>query len=100
MQELAVIRAEYLTPNALFRFNKMEELSRNDGYPEYDALIGRHDFEFPYRNNVWVHPTDKPDAFQVGVTGDTILINVVKQEDEYYINDIYNKEFESFLPIE
>lgn len=100
LQELAAVRAEYLTPNALSRFNKMEELSSNDGYPEYDALIGRHDFEYPYRNDVWVHPTDKPDAFQVGVTGDTILINVVKQEDKYYINDIYNKEFESFLPIE
>lgn len=100
LRELSTIRTEYLTSAALSRFDKMEELSRGDGYPEYDALIGRHDFEYPYRNDVWVRPTDEANTFQVGVTGDTILIHVVKREGKCYIDGIDNKEFDSFLPVE
>lgn len=100
LQELAAIRSDYLTPKALSCFNRMEQLSSNDGYPEYDVLIGRHDFEYPWRSSVSVNPTDQPDVFQVSVLDDSIRINVTEQEGKYYIDDIYNKECESFLPVE
>lgn len=88
LQELAAIRSECLTPHAQSRFKEREEQVRGDGYPEYDALIGRHDFEYPYRKEVWVHPTEGQREFQVGITGDTILVKVVEQEGKYYIDDI------------
>lgn len=100
LQELAAIRSDYLTPKALSCFNRMEQLSSNDGYPEYDVLIGRHDFEYPWCSSVSVNPTDQPDVFQVSVLDDSIRINVTEQEGKYYIDDIYNKECESFLPVE
>ena len=100
LQELAAIRADYLTPKALSCFNRMEQLSRDDGYPEYDALIGRHDFEYPWRSSVRVNPTGQPEVFQVSVLSDTIRINVTEQGGKYYIDDIYNKECDFLQPVE
>lgn len=94
-QELATIRAEYLTPKAQEQFAKAEAFNRVDcGGEGYDLLIGRFDFLNQWRSAIKVNPTDKKGIYCMNYYSTPIWVEVVEKEGKYFINSIYNEDSE------
>lgn len=96
-QELATIRAEYLTPKAQEQFAKAEAFNREDcGSKGYDLLIGRFDFLNQWRSALKFDPTDKKDIYRVSYYSTPIWVEVIEKDGKYYINSINTEDSEPF----
>lgn len=87
--QLASIRTEYLTPNALKQFDAVEkeEFLENNGHG-YDLLILDFDFDNLSRPSIKITPINE-DTYQVSFAKNkTLKIKVVKQGQEYRIDSI------------
>lgn len=86
--QLASLRTEYLTPNALKQFEAEEKEYLKDGEQGYDLLILDFDFDNLWRPLLKITSINE-DTYQVNLSKNKILrIKVVKQGQEYRIDSI------------
>lgn len=86
--QLAALRKEYLTDNALKQFEVAEKEAMIDGERGYDLLICDFDFENLWRPSIKVVPLNK-DTYEVSyMKNKTIKLKVIKQGQSYRIDSI------------
>lgn len=91
--QLASLRTEFLTPNALKQFDEVEkkEFQEDNGHG-YDLLILGFDFDNLSRPSIKMTPINE-DTYQVSFAENkTLKIKVVKQGKEYRIDSISKGE--------
>ena len=87
--QLASLRTEYLTPNALKQFDEVEkkEFLEDNGHG-YDLLILDFDFDNLSRPSIKITPINE-DTYQVSsAENKTLKIKVIKKGQEYRIDSI------------
>jgi hypothetical protein len=91
MHQLAILRAKYLTPNALSQFEAAANEYKLDGRNGYDLLVADFDFDRLWLPSMTYTQLDA-DTYQIAYTKweitCTIMLNVAKQGSEYRIDSI------------
>lgn len=90
--QLAGLRAEYLSPNALAQFKAASDEQKLDGLHGYDLLVDDFDFDNLWRSSIKVTPLEE-NTYQISYNKwrtiqPKITIKLVKQGEKYIVDSI------------
>jgi hypothetical protein len=89
--QLALLREEYLTSNALAQFKEMADEYERDGYANYDLLVDYFDFDrlwLPYMQFIQLEGDSYQMRYTRGETFCVIVFKIIRQNKEYRIDSI------------